>query len=218
MEVHAAARRADRLEALAAETGAIPHAADLTDPAARARLAEAVAPDILVNNAGIGAAIDGLFAADAADLARTVETNVTAVLDLIRLIAPGMRSRGRGHLVLLGSVAGVYPGPSAVYGASKGAMRMMGWNLRQEFAGTGIRVTEILPGRVRTEFYDAAIADPEARAAIKETGIRELTPRDVAEAILYAVAAPSHVNVSAIELQPVEQVFGGISFHPGAGG
>ncbi|MEO0621984.1 MAG: SDR family oxidoreductase [Pseudomonadota bacterium] len=211
--VHAVARRDDRLAALAEETECRPHAVDLTDPSARVQLAE-VAPEILVNNAGLGAGITGLEGASLADIEQTVGTNLTAVLDLLRLCIPEMRARGRGHLVTLGSVAGVYPGPSAIYGATKSAVRMMGWNLRGELRGSGIRVTEILPGRVRTEFYDAAVPDPERRTALKETGIRELTAEDIADAILYAVTAPSHVNVSAIELQPLEQTFGGISFDP----
>jgi len=215
--VHAVARRAERLQALSAATPLTPHAEDIAEPAARARLAARVAPDILVNNAGVGAGIEGLLAATEAEIERTISTNVTAVLDLVRLTAPGMARRGGGHVVLLGSVAGVYPGVSAVYGASKAAVRMTGWNLRRELAGTGIRITEILPGRVATEFYDAAVPDPETRARMKETGIRELASEDVAGAILYAVTAPAHVNVSAVEIQPLEQVFGGASFHPGPG-
>jgi len=217
-EVHGAARRAERLAALARETELTPHALDLTDGVARADLAGRVAPSILVLNAGIGAGITGLLGATATEIEATMATNLTAVLDLVRLMAPAMVAAGEGHLVLLGSAAGVYPGPSAIYGASKAGVRMMGWNLRQELAGTGIRVTEILPGRVRTEFYDAAVADPETRDCIKETGVRELAPADVADAILYALCAPVHVNVSAIELQPVEQIFGGIAFRPVAGG
>ncbi|MEM9146779.1 MAG: SDR family oxidoreductase [Pseudomonadota bacterium] len=208
--VHAVARRADRLAALSDEVGCSAHVSDLTDPQDRARLA-AIEPDILVNNAGLGAGITGLEGASLAEIEQTIGTNVTAVLDLVRLCLPGLRARS-GHVVLLGSVAGLYPGPSAIYGASKGAIRQIGWNLRRELRGTGVRVTEILPGRVRTEFYDAAVPDESERARLKETGIRELQPEDIAAAILYAVSVPRYVNVSAIELQPLEQTFGGISF------
>ena len=112
-------------------------------------------------------------------------------------------------MVNLGSVAGLYPTSSAVYGASKGAVRMMSQNLRLELRGTGVRVTEICPGRVSTEFFDAAVPDPATRDRLKTTGIREISPDDIAEAILYAVLAPGHVNVSTIELLPLEQSFGG---------
>ena len=216
-EVHALARRAARLQELAGLTGCIPHALDVTDTGALARLAAALGPDILVANAGVGAGITGLIAATQDEIDRSVATNVTAVLHALRLFLPGMIGTGRGHLVTLGSVAGLYPGVSAVYGASKGAVRVMGWNLRRELRGTGVRVTEILPGRVATEFYDAAIPDPQARDRLKITPIRELQPGDVADAILYALTAPAHVNVSAIELQPLEQSFGGVSFDPVSG-
>lgn len=209
MEVHAAARRGDRLEALAAETGAIPHVTDVTDPAARARLVAAARPEILVLNAGTGAGITGLLQSSAEEIERMVATNLTAALDLVRLAAPAM---GEGHIVTLGSVAGLYPNLSAAYGATKAGIRMMGQNLRAELAGTGIRVTEILPGRVRTEFYDAAIPDAETRESLKETGIAELAPEDIAAAILWALTQPLHVNVSAIELQPRDQIFGGVRF------
>ena len=214
-EVHAVARRADRLADLAAETGCHTHAADVTEAADRAALAEAVSPDILINNAGIGAGITGLIGASAEEVERTISTNVTAMLLLLRLFLPGMVERGTGHVVNIGSVAGLYPTVSAVYGASKGAVRLLGQNLRIELKGTGVRVTEIQPGRVRTEFYDAAIADPALRDKVKETGVTELTPEDIAAAILYAVTAPGHVNISAIELQPLDQLYGGVQFARG---
>ena len=213
-QVHALARRAARLEALADETGCVPHALDIRDGAALARLMAGLAPDLLVNNAGLGAGITGLATASRDEVARTIDTNVTAVLELTRLTLPGMIARRRGHVVNLGSVAGLYPLVSAVYGASKGAVRLLSQNLRLELRGTGVRVTEICPGRVASEFYDAAVPDPAARDRIKTTGIRELSPDDIAEAILYAVSTPAHVNVSTIELQPVEQTFGGVQFDP----
>ncbi|MEE8454956.1 MAG: SDR family oxidoreductase [Limibaculum sp.] len=213
-QVHALARRAARLEALAGETGCIPHALDIRDGAALERLMAGLAPDLLVNNAGLGAGITGLATASRDEVARTIDTNVTAVLELTRLTLPGMIARRRGHVVNLGSVAGLYPLVSAVYGASKGAVRLLSQNLRLELRGTGVRVTEICPGRVTSEFYDAAVPDPAARDRIKTTGIRELSPDDIAEAILYAVSTPAHVNVSTIELQPVEQTFGGAQFDP----
>jgi NADP-dependent 3-hydroxy acid dehydrogenase YdfG len=213
-QVHALARRAARLEALAGETGCVPHVLDIRDGAALERLMAGLAPDLLVNNAGLGAGITGLATATREEVAQTIDTNVTAVLELLRLTLPGMIARRRGHVVNIGSVAGLYPTVSAVYGASKGAVRLMSQNLRLELRGTRVRVTEICPGRVTTEFYDAAVPDPATRDRIKTTGIREISPDDVAEAILYAVSAPAHVNVSTIELQPVEQTFGGLHLDP----
>ncbi|MEL6768147.1 MAG: SDR family NAD(P)-dependent oxidoreductase, partial [Pseudomonadota bacterium] len=133
-------------------------------------------------------------------------------LQLTRLALPAMIAKGGGHILNMGSVAGLYPINSAVYGASKGAVHLMSMNLRIELRGTGVRVTQINPGRVATEFYDAAVPDAGRRAALKETGIEELRPEDVADAVHYALMAPAHVNVSLIELQPREQSFGGVSF------
>jgi len=213
-EVHALARRADRLDALARETGCIPHAADVRDGAALERITSALAADLVVNNAGLGMGMTGLAGASRADVAQTVDTNVTAVLELCRLTLPGMIARKRGHIVNIGSVVGMYPSMSSIYGATKGAIRLLGQNLRLELRGTGVRVTEICPGRVSTEFYDVAVPEKATRDRLKITGIRELSPDDIGAAVVYAVSAPPNVNVSTIELQPVEQTFGGVSFHP----
>ena len=213
-EVHALARRADRLKALAHETGAKVHVADVTDTDLLEELIPWIEVDVLVSNAGIGSGIEGLRTASASDVERTVATNVTATLQLVRLALPGMLDRGRGHLVNIGSTAGIHAYASAIYGATKAAVRMMSWDLRVELRGTGIRVSEICPGRVATEFYDVAVPDPERRALVKATGVRELAPADIADAILYALDAPPHVNVSTIELQPLEQTFGGAAFDP----
>lgn len=214
LEVHAAARRADRLEAIAADTGCHIHALDVTNAAAVETLMSELAPEVLVLNAGRGAGFEGLTQTSRADIAATVETNVTAVLDMIRLAVPGMTARRAGHIVLLGSVSGLYPSVSALYGGTKAAIWMIAQNLRLELRGTGIRVTDIRPGRVTTEFYDVALEDPGKAARAKDTGIRELSPSDIADAVLYAVEAPAHVNVAAIELQPVEQTYGGMNFDP----
>ena len=214
LEVWAMARRADRLEALAAETGCVPVVADVTDPEGLAAALAPLTPDVLVNNAGLGAGMGGIAAASRADIEVTVNTNVTALLDVLRLVLPGMKARGRGHVVNLGSVAGLYPINSVIYGGSKGAVHLISQNLRLELRGTGIRVTEICPGRVATEFFDVAFPDPDEAAKRKATGIRELTAEDIAAAIRYAVEAPAHVNVSTIELQPTEQSFGATQFDP----
>ncbi|MEO1611841.1 MAG: SDR family NAD(P)-dependent oxidoreductase [Pseudomonadota bacterium] len=139
-------------------------------------------------------------------------TNVTAVLQLVQAALPGMAARGRGHIVTIGSVAGLYPAGAALYGATKHAVRGMVRNLRIETLGQGVRFTDIQPGRVRTEFYDVAIKDDTVRKPIKETGIDELTPEDVAEAIRWVAAQPAHVNVSALEIAPTEQTYGGVRF------
>ena len=173
-----------------------------------------VAPEIVVANAGRGGGFSGIAGTSALDAAETVDLNVRATLDLLRMSLPGMIERGSGHVVLIGSVAALYPSASALYGGTKAAVKLIAQNMRLELRGTGVRVTDIRPGRVSSEFYDVAIADPEESAAAKMTGIRELRPRDIADAVLFAVQAPQHVNVSTIELQPVEQTYGGTTFDP----
>lgn len=211
-QVHALARRAERLDALAAETGCTVHAVDVRDTDALEKIAQAVPAEVLVNNAGLGAGITGLLDASPEEIERTVSTNVTALLNAVRLFAPGMVARKAGHIVNIGSVAGLYPTVSAIYGGTKGAVRLISQNLRIELKGTGVRVTEINPGRVRTEFYDAAVTDPQMREKAKETGITELTSADIAEIIAFAVTRPAHVNLQTLEVQPTEQVFGGVTF------
>jgi len=87
-------------------------------------------------------------------------------------------------------------------------------DLRLELQGTGVRVTEICPGRVRTEFYDVALDHPKERQRAKNSGIEELTSEDIAASVIYALDAPWRVNVNRIELQPTEQTYGGLQFTP----
>jgi len=211
--VHAAARRMDRLEALADETGCLPIELDVRDADAVEQLAT-LPFDIVVNNAGLGRSMGSLVGGTADDIVRTVDTNVAGALNVVRTVLPGMIERHRGHIVNIGSVAGLSAVPSALYGATKAAIHMFSRNLRLELQGTGIRVTEICPGRTATEFYDIAVDDPDVRAAATDTTGEVLRPNDVADAIVYAVSAPWRVNVSLLELFPTEQTYGGAAFVP----
>ena len=212
--VHAMARRKKRLDALAEETGCIPHAQDVRDTPRLSEVISGLDADIVVNNAGLGRGFGNLHEARPEDIDTTIDTNVRAAIHVLRASLPGMIARRRGHVVNMSSVAALYPLVSPLYGASKGAIHRLSQNLRIDLAGSRVRVTEICPGRVRTEFFDAAIDDPEKRTAIKETGIEELTGEDIADAVLFALDAPWHVNVSLIELQPTEQIYGGMRMHP----
>ena len=210
--VHMTARRADRLEALAADTGAVAHVIDAADQTAMAALIDNTTFDLIVANAGAGAAMTALTDASPQDIANLVTLNVTSVLQLIGAALPGMTVRKRGHIITIGSVAGLYPTGATLYGTTKHAVRGMARNLRLEALGAGVRFTDIQPGRVRTEFYDVAVKDDTKRDALKETGIHELAPQDVAEAIRWVAAQPAHVNVSALEIAPTDQAFGGARF------
>lgn len=212
--VHAMARRKDRLDALAERTGCVAHALDVRETARVLDVIGALEADIVVNNAGLGRGFGYLHEAQPEDIDTTIDTNVRAAIHVLRASLPGMITRNRGHLVNMSSVSALYPLVSPIYGASKAAVHQLSQNLRLELAGSRVRVTEICPGRVSTEFFDAAIDDPDKRSALKETGITELTAEDIADAVVYALDAPWRVNVSLIELQPTEQIFGGMSLHP----
>lgn len=211
--VHAAARRLDRLEKLAAHTGCVPHQLDVRDSEAVRELVESIGPiDILVNNAGLGRGWGSLANATFADIEVTVSTNVTAAIHLVQAVLPSMIERGQGHIVNVGSMAGLYPLGSALYGATKGAMNRLSTNLRLELQGTGVRVTEICPGRIQTEFYDVAVDDLDERARIMDTGASEVTAAECADTIVYAVTRAPHININRIELQPTEQTYGGSQY------
>lgn len=210
--VTAVARRAERLEALAEETGATPLALDLNDTDALYANLSPIEVDILVNNAGLGRAMSDFLNATPEDIDLTIDTNVSAFLHVVRALAPGMAARKRGHIVNIGSVAGLYPAQSPIYGASKGAVRLGSQNLRLELLGTGIRVTEICPGRVVTEFLVQAAGEETARKTYGQ--FAELQPEDIADTIMFALDTPWHVNLSSIEIAPTEQAFGGIKIVP----
>jgi NADP-dependent 3-hydroxy acid dehydrogenase YdfG len=210
--VHMTARRGDRLAALAAETGAVAHVIDAGDAVAMAALVGEVPFDLIVANAGKGRAMASIAGVDAAEIEDVIHLNVTSLLQLIAAALPGMQDRARGHIITIGSVAGLYPTGSTLYGASKHAVRGVIRNLRVENIGKGIRFTDIQPGRVATEFYDVAVDDAVQRAVITDTKIEELTPENVAEAIRWVAGQPAHVNISALEIAPTDQAYGGVKF------
>ena len=212
LTVYAAARRAERLDALAKETGCTPLVLDLRDTKALYDALGGLEVDILVNNAGLGRGFEALFEVLPEDIDTTLGTNVVAAVHVVRAVAPGMVGRQRGHIVNVGSIAGLYPIKSSLYGASKGAVHLLSQNLRIELQGSGVRVTEICPGRVETEFFAVAVGEEAAKEAYE--GFEVLVPDDVADAILYALDAPWRVNIGCIELTPTEQHVGGVTIVP----
>ncbi|MEM9476968.1 MAG: SDR family oxidoreductase [Pseudomonadota bacterium] len=213
-DVLAIGRREERLAALAKETGAEVFVADVRDITRISAGIEDFEPDILVNNAGVGHGITGIEGLDSEKVQEAFDINVTAPTQLIAAVLPRMRAQGRGHIVNIGSIAGLHTLVSAVYGGGKSAIHRISQNLRYELSGSGIRVTEICPGRVSSEFYSAAADEPGKLSALADLGITELAPADVASAILYAIDTPPHVNVSLIELMPTEQSVGGVRAEP----
>ncbi len=214
VNVLAVARRADRLAELATDTGCKRIAADVRDFDLLAQQIETFEPDILVNNAGVGHGISGLAGLSPSAIQEAFDINAVAPIQIAAVAAEAMRQRTRGHIVNIGSIAGLHTLISALYGGSKAAIHRFSQNLRSELKGTGIRVTEICPGRVASGFYDAAQGDEDRLAAMKQSGIQDLQPEDIADCVLFALKAPSHVNVAMIEVLPTEQSVGGVAATP----
>jgi NADP-dependent 3-hydroxy acid dehydrogenase YdfG len=215
------ARRTDRIEALARKIGERAHALTL-DVSDRAAVDRALATlpedltdiDVLVNNAGLALGVEPAHRASLDHWEQMIATNVRGLLYVTRALLPGMVRRERGHVVNVSSVAATYPYPGGnVYGATKAFVTQLSLGLRADLLGHRVRVTDIEPGLAETEFSLVRF-EGDARAAEKPyAGIEPLTAEDVAEAVIWAVRQPRHVNVNRIELMPVMQAFAGFAFH-----
>jgi 3-hydroxy acid dehydrogenase/malonic semialdehyde reductase len=214
-QVIAAGRRAERLEALAAELGPnlLPVKLDVTDKAAiQAALASLPAGwqeiDVLINNAGLALGIKGAQEADLQDWETMIATNCTGLVTITHALLPGMVERGRGTIINLGSVAGAYPYPGGnVYGATKAFVEQFTLNLRADLIGTGVRATNIAPGLCGgTEFSNVRLKDDAAAAKVYE-GTTPLTADDIANTAFWIATLPQHINVNSIELMPTCQGF-----------
>ncbi len=209
-DVLAAARRADRLAALADETGATWLEADVTSDddvaALAAHLRETGGVDAVVNNAGGALGLDPVEKADLEQWRWMYETNVLGTLRVTRALLPLLRERGGGDVVVLTSTAahGTYEG-GAGYTGAKHAERMLSTTLRWEIAGEPIRVIEIAPGAVETDFSLVRFAGDEERAAAVYEGYTPLTADDIADAIAWTLTRPRYVNVDLLVVRPVAQ-------------
>ncbi|UDF32311.1 UNVERIFIED_ORG: SDR family oxidoreductase (plasmid) [Roseateles sp. XES5] len=210
LDVHAVARSEGALQALAARTGCVPHAIDVTDRAALAKLCGEIEFDILVNNAGVDRPKKFLEAEDG-DIDLLVDVNLRAVLHLCRLIVPGMAARDRGHVVNITSIAGNYNfGGNSTYHATKAGVAMLSNQLRIDTFGKRVRVTEICPGRVATDIFNHVHGDdPSIRERFID-GFELPQASDIADAIAFAIAAPVAVNIGHMEITPTLQVMGGL--------
>ncbi len=209
LEVIALARREERLAELAEATGCTATVLDLRDTNAVYAKLGGLEVDVLVNNAGLGRGFEGFLKSSPTEIDEMIETNVTSAIHVVRAVAEGMADRKRGHIVNIGSIAGLYPVGFPVYGATKGAIHLFAQHLRIDLKGAGVRLTEICPGRVATEFFDTAIKSDADRQTFM-SGFEALQPEDIADAIVYAISAPWRANVSMIELTPTEQSPGGM--------
>jgi NADP-dependent 3-hydroxy acid dehydrogenase YdfG len=201
------ARRLERLEALAAEVDGEAIELDVTDPASVERFASAVgACDVLVNNAGGALGLEPLADADEEKWLWMYEANVMGTMRMTRALLPRLIQSGDGHVVAVTSIAAIEPyRGGAGYNAAKHAQRAMLRVLRQELLGEPVRVTEIVPGMVETEFSLVRFGGDEERARRVYDGMQPLSAEDVAECIRWALAQPPHVNVDEIVVRPRDQ-------------
>jgi NADP-dependent 3-hydroxy acid dehydrogenase YdfG len=206
-EVVAAARRLERCEEVARAVGGRAMRLDVTDPDSVAEVAQAL-PDVsvLINNAGGALGLEPVAEANEENWRGMYETNVLGVMRMTKGLLPALERSGDGHIVVMGSVAGVevYPG-GAGYTAAKHAARAVTRTLRLELLGKPIRVTEVAPGLVETEFSLVRFGGDEERASEVYEGTTPLAAEDVADAIAYVVTRPPHVDIDYLSIMPRDQ-------------
>lgn len=206
----------EELTALGVEVLTLPF--DVRDRAAmRAAIDSLQGPwqqiDVLINNAGLVIGVDKEFEGNLDEWDIVLDTNIKALLSMTRMIVPGMVARGRGHIINIGSIAGdaAYPGGS-VYCATKAAVKALSDGLRIDLVDTPLRVTNIKPGMVETNFTVVRYRGDKQRADDFYRGIRPLTGDDIAEVVYYAASVPEHVQIAEVLVMPTHQATGTISY------
>lgn len=205
-----AARRAERVEALAAEIEGIPVVCDVTDQASVDALADAVGPElaVLVNNAGGAVGQEPIERTDPEAWREMYDSNVLGTLRVTKALLPALRASGAGTVLNVGSIAGhlTYEG-GAGYTAAKHGVAMITETLRLELNGEPVRVTEIAPGMVHTEEFSLVRfgGDKEKAEAVYAGVAEPLTADDVADAIAWMVTRPQHVNIDLMVIKPIAQ-------------
>lgn len=201
------ARRVGRLEEVAERCGGRALSLDVTDAKSVERFAsELDGVDVLVNNAGGAVGMEPMAEISDDDIAVMWATNVGGLVRMTRSLLPLIETSGNGHVVNIGSIAGfeTYPGGGG-YTAAKHAVRAITQTLRIELLGKPIRVTEVAPGLVATEFSNVRFRGDAAKAAEVYNGLTPLTPDDVADCVAWAVTRPPHVDIDEIVIRPVAQ-------------
>jgi len=212
------ARRNERLQSLAGELTAQCRvqslSIDLTDAAALEAALQTLPdwcqnPDILINNAGLALGLSAAHEADMQDWATMINTNITALVHMTRLLLPGMVARNRGHIINVGSTAGSWPYPGGnVYGATKAFVQQFSRELRADLLGKQIKVSNIEPGMAETEFSLVRFKQDQNKADNVYDGTQPLTAQDIADIIHWVCSVPPHVNINAMEVMPLCQAWG----------
>ena len=169
--------------------------------------------DVLINNAGLVIGLDKEHEGSLDEWDVVIDTNIKGLLAMTRMVVPGMVERQCGHIINIGSIAGdaAYPGGS-VYCATKAAVKALSDGLRIDLVDTPLRVTNIKPGMVETNFTVVRYRGDKQAADNFYKGIRPLTGDDVAETVYYAASAPAHIQIAEVLLMPTYQATGTISY------
>ena len=169
--------------------------------------------DVLINNAGLALGLEPEYAGDFTDWETMIDTNVKGLLYMTRLVVPGMVDRLKGHIINIGSVAGdaAYAG-GAVYCATKAAVKVLSDGLRIDLAHTPVRVTNLKPGLVETNFSNVRFHGDTDRASNVYKGIQPLTGDDIADVALYAAQAPAHVQIAEVLILATHQASGSVIY------
>ena len=167
--------------------------------------------DVLVNNAGLALGLEPEYEGDFSDWDGMIDTNIKGLLTMTRLIVPGMIERNSGHIINIGSVAGdaAYAGGN-VYCATKAAVKALSDGLRIDVANTAVRVTNLKPGLVETNFSNVRFHGDTERAAKLYQGIKPLTGDDIADVAVYAANAPAHVQIAEVLILATHQASGSV--------
>ena len=167
--------------------------------------------DVLVNNAGLALGLEPEYEGDLDDWGTMIDTNIKGLLTMTRLVVPGMVKRNQGHIINVGSVAGdaAYAGGN-VYCATKAAVKALSDGLRIDVADTAIRVTNLKPGLVETNFSNVRFRGDNERAANVYKGIKPLTGDDIADVAVYAANAPAHVQIAEVLILATHQASGSV--------
>lgn len=169
--------------------------------------------DVLINNAGLVFGVDKEFEGSLDEWDIMIDTNIRALLAMTRMVVPAMVERGAGHIINIGSIAGdaAYPGGS-VYCATKAAVKALSDGLRIDLVDTPLRVTNIKPGMVETNFSVTRYRGDKEKADAFYKGIQPLCGADIAEVAYYAASAPAHVQIAEVLVMPTNQATGTISY------
>lgn len=167
--------------------------------------------DVLINNAGLALGLEPEYEGNLDEWETMIETNIMGLLTMTRLIVPRMVERGKGHIINVGSVAGdaAYAGGN-VYCATKAAVKALSDGLRIDVANTAIRVTNLKPGLVETNFSNIRFRGDADRAATVYKGIKPLTGDDIADVAVYAANAPEHVQIAEVLILATHQASGSV--------